>query len=329
MSISKRLLVLCGLVLSFSIGCGGGSAMRTAAMPAGGGSPGAYEASASGAKSSAVNESIAEPGAPPEASVAPASVAPPPPPSSAPSTSAPSGTTAQRESPAPQTPPRERPGLGTEWGESRASHVHDVAFVRQDEDRPFAMAALHYNDRPGIEALASYHASHGPRFRDVTAAGGAITVAIHDGAGEALEAVHVVDRTYVIGRAGERYTIVITNHTDHRFEALATVDGLDVINGRAGSLANRGYVLMPYATLEIDGFRQSQDAVAAFRFAKVADSYAAQTGSARNVGVIGVAFFTERGDSFLSAYSQDELRTRDTASPFPGQDPRYAKPPRR
>ena len=26
--------------------------------------------------------------------------------------------------------------------------------------------------------------------------------------------------------------------------------------------------------------------------------------------------------------SEDELRTRDTASPFPGSDPRYARPPR-
>jgi hypothetical protein len=81
---------------------------------------------------------------------------------------------------------------------------------------------------------------------------------------------------------------------------------------------------MPYATLEIDGFRQSHDAVAAFRFARVADSYAAQTGDARNVGVIGIAFFSERGDT----YSDDELRTRDTANPFPGSDPRFARPPR-
>src|SRR5438445_13771092 len=85
----------------------------------------------------------------------------------------------------------------------------------------------------------------------------------------------------------------------HRFEAVGTVDGLDVINGKSGTLDNRGYVLLPFATLEIEGFRTSTNAVAAFRFAAVADSYAAQTGSARNVGVIGIAFFTERGDTFI------------------------------
>jgi len=48
-------------------------------------------------------------------------------------------------------------------------------------------------------------------------------------------------------------------------------------------------------------------------------------GAARNVGVIGVAFFGERGDAFIN---QQELRTRDSASPFPA-DPRFAQPPRR
>ena len=338
MAISKKLGVLCGLVLTMAVGCG--ASQKGPSSPAG--------SNGENASTQATSESAAKSGfddAPaPMADTAsnypsPASA---PPPAAAPvspmsPSSTASGASAERSAPAPVTQaaprtapaPKERPGLGTEWGESRYSHVHDVSFIRSDDDRPFATAALRYNDRAGVEALANYHASHGPRFREVPAAGGAVTVAVHDGSGESLEAVHVADRTYVIGREGERYTIVLTNHTDHRFETVATVDGLDVINGHTGTLANRGYVLMPYATLEIDGFRQSQDAVAAFRFSKVSESYAAQTGKARNVGVIGVAFFSERGDTFPSAYSQEELRTRDTASPFPGQDPRYASPPRR
>jgi hypothetical protein len=206
--------------------------------------------------------------------------------------------------------------------------VHDVSFARADADRPFAMAQLFYNDRQGVEAQARFHARTTERRRELTTAGGAISVAIHDGSGDPLEAVHVGDRSYVVGEAGQRYTLVITNHTAHRFEAVASVDGLDVINGRQGTLQNRGYVLMPFATLEIDGFRQSQDAVAAFRFASVGESYAAQTGSARNVGVIGVAFFSERGDSFTNPWTEGELNRRDTASPFPGSDPRFARPPR-
>ncbi len=218
--------------------------------------------------------------------------------------------------------PSTRPGLGTEWGETRTSHIHDVTFVR-DSSRPFAIATLHYNDRRGVDAMANLHAQRESR-RDVPAGGGAVTIAIKDASGSPLEALRVGDRTLVIGQAGQRYSIVLTNHTNHRFESVVTVDGLDVVNGKPGALDNRGYVLNPFATLEIEGFRQSASAVAAFRFAAVGESYAAQTGSARNVGVIGAAFFSERGDAFVDG---EDLRTRDTASPFPN-DPRFARPPR-
>jgi hypothetical protein len=320
----QRLWIWCCLVMMLLTGCGGGSSMSPA------------KSSSSHGGSTVQAESSGNDSAPraPDSDGATASVAPA---QMAPSPSAGSGSVSRSESrsadrsepsPSPTPTPRERPGLGTEFGETRSSRVHDVAFVRSESDRPFAVAALHYNDRRGVEAMAAYHANQtGARFRDVSAANGAITVSIHDESGAPLEAVHMGDRTFVMGAAGQRYSIVLTNHTGHRFESVATVDGLDVINGRPGTLDNRGYVLMPYATLEIDGFRQSHDAVAAFRFAKVADSYAAQTGSARNVGVIGVAFFNERGDRF-DPYSQSELHTRETASPFPGADPRFAQPPR-
>ncbi len=222
--------------------------------------------------------------------------------------------------------PQERPGLGTGWGESRVSHVHEVGFDRSDT-RPFAVATLHYNDLQGVQALAAYHAAAaGGFFHEVPEAGGAITVSIVGQNGSALDAIKLADRTFVIGHEGERYSIVMTNHTNHRFESVASVDGLDVVNGRPAALDNRGYILAPFARLEIDGFRQSADAVAAFRFSRVSDSYAAQTSGDRDVGVIGVAFFAERGDSF-EPWTFDELRTRDTASPFPA-DPRYARPPR-
>jgi len=229
---------------------------------------------------------------------------------------------APKDSAKAEPAPESRPGLGTEWGETRNSRVHDVSFVR-DSSRPFAVATLHYNDRRGVDALASLHSRR--ETRSLTTGGGAVSMSIRDANGNPLEAVHVGDRTFVIGAAGQRYSIVLTNNTSHRFEAVATVDGLDVVNGKQGNFDNRGYVLLPFATLEIEGFRQSSAAVAAFRFAAVADSYAAQTGSARNVGVIGIALFSERGDAFIP---ESDTRLRDSASPFPA-DPRFAQPPRR
>jgi hypothetical protein len=216
----------------------------------------------------------------------------------------------------PQITPPDRPGLGTEWGETRESRIHEVEFFRAQPNSPFAVAELHYDDVQGVQALAAFHG--GGRLREIPAANGAIGVSLRDGSGNVLEAARSGNRTYVVGHEGERYSIVIENHSPRRFEAVATVDGLDVMNGQPGTFENRGYVLSPWATLEIDGFRQNEDQVASFRFAKVRDSYASKEGDARNVGVIGVAFFSERGDD------QSEVRTRDTASPFPG---RFAPPP--
>jgi hypothetical protein len=237
---------------------------------------------------------------------------------------APASAPVMRDSASESPQPQKRPGLGTEWGEARRSEVRDVTFVRSDAHRPFAVATLNYDDRAGVEAMVAFKERRGPSFRETSAANGLVSVSIRDGSGDPLEAMRLGERTFVIGQAGERYTIVLQNRSDHRFEAVGTVDGLDVVNGQPGTLDNRGYVLNPHATLEIEGFRQSASHVATFRFGRVSDSYAAQTGSARNVGVIGVAFFSERGDSFVN---DRELRLRESANPFPAADPRFAPPP--
>lgn len=315
---AMKLGLVMGALAVVMAGCGGGHDFGSPARsPSGwgdgnsvGGSAGPVQPSASPTTVSGDFKSADAPPPPP---------APPAAEESARLESGPSGGS-HWQTPVPE--PRERPGLGTEWGEQRESHIREVSFFRADPERPFATAQLFYNDRRGIEALAAWHGGT-PRFHDVSAVNGAITVSLRDAWGEPLDAMHVGDRTYVAGTEGERYAIVIANHTARRFEAVATVDGLDVINGQTGSFSNRGYVLMPHASLEIDGFRQSQDVVAAFRFSKVRDSYAAARGEARNVGVIGIAFFGERGDD----WREDELRTRDTASPFPAEG-RFAPPPR-
>ena len=69
--------------------------------------------------------------------------------------------------------------------------------------------------------MANLHAQRDTR-RDVSAGGGAISISIRDAGGNPLEAVHVGDRTMVVGQAGQRYSIVLTNHTSHRFESVVT-----------------------------------------------------------------------------------------------------------
>jgi hypothetical protein len=101
--------------------------------------------------------------------------------------------------------------------------------------------------------------------------------------------------SYVLGQMGERYVLRVSNHTGRRIEAVVSVDGRDVIDGRPADFRNkRGYLVPAWGSVDIEGWRLSARQAAVFRFSSVADSYAARTGNAREVGVIGVAVFPER-----------------------------------
>lgn len=217
-----------------------------------------------------------------------------------------------------EAPAPDRPGLGTEFGESVYSRVTSAPFVRAASD-PFAAVALHYNDAEGIEAQARHRGAPLSPITAHTPYGG-LSMAVVGESGEVLQGFAADGRTYVTGQAGQRYVIRITNDTGGRYEVVGSVDGLDVIDGRPAAYGKRGYIVNPHSSLTIDGFRTSDDTVAAFRFAAVRDSYAARTGDDRNVGVIGLAFFAEQG----SRWTTDELARRESADPFPA---RYSIPP--
>src|SRR5277367_5190342 len=52
-------------------------------------------------------------------------------------------------------PDQDRPGLGTQWGETRTSRISFVGFERADVSSPFASAALFYNDEEGARAMTA------------------------------------------------------------------------------------------------------------------------------------------------------------------------------
>lgn len=219
-------------------------------------------------------------------------------------------------------PAQERPGLGTGFGEDRRSVIEDTVFRRDNASRPIARAAIYYNDPEGVRAMADAVAPRRtwPVLPD--RAGRLVSFALRDESGRVLPGVNAGGRWFVIGEQGRRYSIVLRNETDYRLEAVVSVDGLDVMDGRAASIGKRGYILRPRERLVIDGWRRSMESVAAFRFSSVRDSYAEQRhGDARNVGVIGVALFNEAGTNPLS-----DVRRRLRADPFPGDD-RFATPP--
>ena len=200
---------------------------------------------------------------------------------------------AYEPTPAP-APEKQRPGLGTEWGETRESRVSSAPFERQSWSEPLSVSSFQYNDESGVRAMLG--SGYWDRRTDgISAARDALTIRLVDDGGTPLPTFSAGGRSYVMGRDGGRYSIRIENRTGARFEAVASVDGLDVIDGQPGSFEKRGYLVAPWSTVEIDGFRRSDEAVAAFRFGRVRDSYAAKKGNDRNVGVIGVAVFEERG----------------------------------
>ncbi|MBW2528549.1 MAG: hypothetical protein JRI23_30530 [Deltaproteobacteria bacterium] len=296
----------------------GGSAMK---MPASGASPeaGGYDAPTEPAAESAASAGgdydapAPAPAADGEASLQAEAKAP--------------ARSSEAYDPAPR--PRHRPGLGTEWGESRYSQVTSAPFLRADRSQPFAVGRLFYNDRSGIQAMIdSWGGSPSYRTR-FPINGGHLEVALRQGDGGMLSGFSAGGRNYVTGDAGERYSIVIDNRTPGRIETVISVDGLDVIDGRPASFGKRGYLLEPHGHLEIEGFRRSEREVAAFRFGSVRSSYASRKhGDARNVGVIGFAFFHEQGDSphhWSQPWLHDEANRRHSADPFPA---RYATPPR-
>jgi hypothetical protein len=217
-------------------------------------------------------------------------------------------------------PVPDRPGLGTTFGESVYAPITFAPFVRSASS-PWAEVALHYNDAEGIDAHARYLGTR-PQPLEVYAGDGSIAVALVDESGRTLTGLTAGGRTLILGGDGQRYKILVRNATTARFEVVASVDGLDVIDGKPADPNRRGYIVDPHDVLVIDGFRTSDANVAAFRFGRVAESYAAQTSGDRNVGVVGLAIFSERGATWTPA----ELHRRDTANPFPSRG--YAMPPR-
>ena len=232
-----------------------------------------------------------------------------------------SGGEVAREAPSPM-----RPGLGTEWGETMNSRITSTPFIRGDARSPFSTTSMFYNDASGITAMVNAAGTPKATAGTFSIGGGIVTVGLRDENGKFLTGYVSGGKNYVQGEAGTRYSIVMRNRSPFRFEVVLSVDGLDVLDGKDASFAKRGYILDPRGELEVEGFRQSMDQVAAFRFGSVASSYSNQKhGETRNVGVIGVALFHERGsDPWSWSSTSTEVDTRHNANPFPGQ---FATPP--
>lgn len=98
---------------------------------------------------------------------------------------------------------------------------------------------------------------------------------------------------WIPGTPGHRYAVRLTNTSSERVLVVLSVDGVNAVSGETAAPAQTGYVLAPWQSTEINGWRKSLDDVAQFVFTDLPDSYAARTGRPDNVGVIGIAVFRE------------------------------------
>ncbi|MGB0135380.1 hypothetical protein, partial [Dokdonella sp.] len=131
--------------------------------------------------------------------------------------------------------------------------------------------------------------------------------------GSTLRTWSMDGKLYIAGMPGHRYAIRLRNRTGGRVLAVLSVDGVNAVSGETASANQSGYVLDAWESTEINGWRKSLDEIAQFNFTALPNSYAALTGRPMNVGVIGVAVFTERERRWIA--EERENRAPAPSSP--------------
>jgi len=115
-------------------------------------------------------------------------------------------------------------------------------------------------------------------------------------------------RYYLEARTGSRYSVGLANRSAERVGVVLTVDGLNAISGARDAAPGRMYVLDPWQSTTVQGWRTSLQDVRQFTFVDERRSYATRTGQANEkMGWIEVAVYRER-----RAYVQA------TPLPYPG-----------
>ncbi|MBA3504996.1 MAG: hypothetical protein H0T80_04345, partial [Betaproteobacteria bacterium] len=97
--------------------------------------------------------------------------------------------------------------------------------------------------------------------------GGLAQLDVFDRADGIALPVHGKDgRHYVVGTPAHEYALRIRNTTGGRILVVTSVDGVNVVSGDTAAPAQSGYVLPPWGSVEIAGWRKSLDRTAAFFF---------------------------------------------------------------
>jgi hypothetical protein len=144
-------------------------------------------------------------------------------------------------------------------------------------------------------------------------------------------------RRYFEAFAGRNYSVVVRNNTGARLGVLISVDGLNVVSGQRSRLSpdEQMYVLGPWETTTIRGWRTSLNDIQRFVFVDEKRSYAERTGQANgDMGWIRVVSFREqrmawtpRPSYFYNNERNEPQGSRDDAQQAPPMAERRAEPP--
>ena len=197
------------------------------------------------------------------------------------------------------SPAKSRPGLGTQLGREIHDDSTSETFYRKSGGVPDGVNSFHYNDKEGAELMAKLvgdEVRHGQGSFELIP--DKLRVAVMSGywrSSDKLGYFRSGKEVYVIGAPGHAYSLKLENLTSDRMEAVVSVDGLDLLDGQPASVKKRGYVIPAKSAVLIQGMRVNGK-LFSLKFGSVSQSRASTAfgeKGARNVGVIGVAYYAE------------------------------------
>lgn len=124
------------------------------------------------------------------------------------------------------------------------------------------------------------------------------------------------DKRYFQAFKGRNYALSIRNTTGRRVGVLVAVDGLNAVSGEKSRLSSKEtmYVLDPYESAVIRGWRTSLDDVRKFVFVDEERSYAERTGQANgDMGWIRVLAFRENAPQLWGRIKSQYRGDKDDA----------------
>jgi hypothetical protein len=143
-----------------------------------------------------------------------------------------------------------------------------------------------------------------------------VTVKVEGRTTSLFQASNRADRWYLEAREGGKYEVQVRNTTGQRLAFVIAVDGLNAINGLRSHMGSDEpmYVLDPWQTTTVKGWRKDMGNVSRFVFVDEQRSYAARTDQANgDLGWIRVAAFNEfRPIVYREEWGQGSSNYRDS-----------------